>query len=336
MKRYGFTEETKVVNGVTVRRIIALQDFYIVDADGPKQIKQGTLGGWIEKEENLSQEGLAWVADEAVVYGDAEVTDAALICDKAEVCGPTGIRDYARVYDSAKIGCGDGSDVGLTVVSEHASVYGNASIINRSGNDLDIWHYAEVYDDAEIHTSENFYVTLCDHAKVCGHAKMGEGNVTIRDYAVVTGYTRIGHEVTVCDNAVIDATRQFDDYATPIGCSHTRIGGNAYIKSPCDYLTVGPFFTQKGDSSAYLYGDYITFFITSEGEVQFVKEHRYLRDTEDPVYSLKNLDRLELRLRRSEEFHEATALVIQIARAAKGYFDREREARDAILEQDKA
>ena len=333
MKRYGFTKETKVVNGVTVHRIIALQDFYIADLNTPKMIERGTLGGWIEKEDNLEQEGLAWVSDEAVVYGDAVVKDAALACGEAEICGSTAIRDYARIYDSAKVGCKESVDYkyGLTIVGGHASVYGNASIINLGGNDLEICGYAEVYDNAEIHTSENFYVDLRDYAKVCGHAKMGEGNVTIKDYAVVTGYTNMGNDVTVCDHAVIDATKDFDDGTSAIGCSHTRIGGNAYIKSPCDYLTVGPFFTQRGDSSAYLDGDYITFSITSEGEVQFVRERRPIWDTEEPVFSLDNLDRLELRLRRSEAFHEATDLVIRIARAVKGYFDREREARDVIL-----
>ena len=336
MKRYGFTKETKVVNGVTVHRIIALQDFYIADSKAPKKIERGTLGGWIEKEENLEQEGLAWVADDAVVYGNAVVSDAALICDKAEVCGPTGIRDYARVYDSAKIGCGDGSDYGLTVITDHASVYGNALVVNRSGNDLEIREYAEVCENAEICALDSTYVTVNGQARVCGHAKLGEGIANIEDCAVVTGYTHLRHGVTVCDNAVIDATKDFDDGTSAIGCSHSRIGGNAYIKSPCDYLTVGPYFMQRGDSSAYLYGNYITFSITRDGEVQFVKEPRYHWDIEDPVYSLDNLDRLELRLRRSKEFHEATELVIQIARAAKGYFDREREARDVILEQDNA
>lgn len=65
MKKYEFTGEVKVVFGVTLHRIRAAVSFGIV-------IK-GELGGWIEKEENLSQNGNAWVCGNAWVYGNARV-----------------------------------------------------------------------------------------------------------------------------------------------------------------------------------------------------------------------------------------------------------------------
>lgn len=37
------------------------------------------VGGWIEKEENLSQLDSCWVGDEAKVFGDAKVTLMACI-----------------------------------------------------------------------------------------------------------------------------------------------------------------------------------------------------------------------------------------------------------------
>lgn len=51
--------------GKTLYRIKALVQFGNVNA--------GDLGGWIEKEENLSQSGNAWVYGNARVYGNAEV-----------------------------------------------------------------------------------------------------------------------------------------------------------------------------------------------------------------------------------------------------------------------
>lgn len=75
MKKYEFTGETKQVEllfrTVTLQRIKAVAEFGIV--------KIGDLGGWIEKEENLSHEGKAWVWGNAKVWGDAEV------CGDAEV-----------------------------------------------------------------------------------------------------------------------------------------------------------------------------------------------------------------------------------------------------------
>jgi len=64
--KYELTKETKVVLGITLYRIKALISFGIID--------KGTIGGWIEKEENLSHKGNAWVSGNARVYGDARVS----------------------------------------------------------------------------------------------------------------------------------------------------------------------------------------------------------------------------------------------------------------------
>lgn len=52
---------------------------------GNKFAISGTLGGWIEREENLSDG--AWVADNACVYGNAEVFGNTLIEDDAQIYG---------------------------------------------------------------------------------------------------------------------------------------------------------------------------------------------------------------------------------------------------------
>ena len=59
--KYEFTGERKKHRGTTVYRIRRLRD--------------GLIGGWIEKEENLSNDGNCFVYDDAAV------------CDKAEVEG---------------------------------------------------------------------------------------------------------------------------------------------------------------------------------------------------------------------------------------------------------
>ena len=64
MKKYELTSETKVINGVELHRIKALKSF--------GNIKEGNLGGWIESEKNLSQDGDAWVFDNATVRGNAK------------------------------------------------------------------------------------------------------------------------------------------------------------------------------------------------------------------------------------------------------------------------
>lgn len=87
MKKYEFTGEVKVKFGVTFKRIRALIDF--------GNVKKGELGGFIEKEENLSYSGDAWVSVDAWVYGNAEVYGDAWVCGNARVYGD------ARVYGNA-------------------------------------------------------------------------------------------------------------------------------------------------------------------------------------------------------------------------------------------
>ena len=81
MKKYEFTGETKEIRllfrTATLHRIRATVAFGIVEV--------GDLGGWIEKEENLSHEGKAWVCGNAEVWGDAKVWGNAKVWGDAEV-----------------------------------------------------------------------------------------------------------------------------------------------------------------------------------------------------------------------------------------------------------
>ena len=85
MKKYELTTNTEMCFGRRLYQIKALKDF--------GDVKAGDLGGYIEKEENLSQDGIAWVFDnacvycDAKVYGNAQIHDIARVYDHAEVCG---------------------------------------------------------------------------------------------------------------------------------------------------------------------------------------------------------------------------------------------------------
>jgi len=57
--KYELTKETKEANGRPLRRV--------------RYLDSGELGGWLESEKNLSQDGDALVCGNAVVSGDAEV-----------------------------------------------------------------------------------------------------------------------------------------------------------------------------------------------------------------------------------------------------------------------
>ena len=85
MKKYELTAEFIEKWGKKLFRIKALISFGSVEA--------GELGGYVEKEDNLAQDGNAWVygnawvCGNARVYGNAEVCGDAWVCGNARVCG---------------------------------------------------------------------------------------------------------------------------------------------------------------------------------------------------------------------------------------------------------
>ena len=81
-KIWEFTGETKIHFGTTLKRIRAAVEFKLKCG---LVIGKGELGGWIEKESNLS--GDAWVSGNAKVYGNAEVYGDARVYGNAKVYG---------------------------------------------------------------------------------------------------------------------------------------------------------------------------------------------------------------------------------------------------------
>lgn len=105
MKKYELTEETVTVYGKTLYRIRAVRDF--------GSVKTGEFGGYIEKEENLSHSGNAWIYDDARVCGNAWVYGDARVYNTRHffVQGPIGSRDgYVTFYrtkdDTVGVRCG--------------------------------------------------------------------------------------------------------------------------------------------------------------------------------------------------------------------------------------
>lgn len=90
-RHYELTSETIEFNGHILHRIICTESF--------RNVRKGTLGGFIESYENLYDE--AWVGDEAKVYDGAVVNGYALVVGHACVSHRACISNRAVVEDSA-------------------------------------------------------------------------------------------------------------------------------------------------------------------------------------------------------------------------------------------
>jgi len=111
-----------------VYRIRALRSFGLV--------KSGSLGGYVSSYNNLSHKGICWAHDDVVVdkqacvvnnaqaWGDAHITDNALVCDDSIV------RDYVVVNGFAIV-------EGSSIVRDHVTLTGSSIVTYRavlSGN----------------------------------------------------------------------------------------------------------------------------------------------------------------------------------------------------------
>lgn len=110
MKKFELTSEfVKNALGTKLFRIKALVKFGDVIA--------GELGGYVEKEENLAQDGDAWVYGNAKVYGDAWVLDNAKVCGNAEVydnADYSTVKGFGRFFRTTTFFRKEDKDIGVS------------------------------------------------------------------------------------------------------------------------------------------------------------------------------------------------------------------------------
>ena len=214
-KKFELT--TKIsFNGRTLYRIRALKDFGVV--------KKGDLGGYVEKESNLSQTGDAWIYDDAkvmdnaIIKEDATLHHSAEVYDKAIVSGTASINENAILRDKATV-----SDkailYGNVILVDSAKVYGKARLYNYvvvSGN-------AQIYDNARCYRSTKiednaqiFNDAIIDNAVISGSACVFD-KATVKDNSTILGHVNLYGNITVLGQAYMDSDddvmlRSNDDY----------------------------------------------------------------------------------------------------------------------------
>ena len=141
MKKYELTDDSITFMGHKLFRIRAIRSFSGVNV--------GDLGGYIEKEANLSHDDNAWVS------GDAYISDDARIYDDARISGNARIYGNACIYDDARIS-------GYTYIYNDARISDNACISDC----------ACIYDNVSI--SGDAYISgfayISGYARICGDA----------------------------------------------------------------------------------------------------------------------------------------------------------------------
>lgn len=102
MKKFELAAESGIYwCGRTLYRIKACVDFTTTSG---YEVKAGELGGYVEKEPNLSHDGNAWVWGNATVCGNAEVFGDAEVYGEAKVCGNASVFSTEHIFCVAPIG----------------------------------------------------------------------------------------------------------------------------------------------------------------------------------------------------------------------------------------
>lgn len=194
--KYKITDETTKYLGRILHRIEALCTF--------DDVKIGDKGGFIESENNLSQEGTCWVYNNAKVLEQAVVSGDACIYDNAVVCG------NALVYDNAEV-------AGRAIVRSNTKIYGNASI---SGHAI-IANEVQVFDNVDIRG----YAIIRNSVKVYG-------NTEISGYSNISDYTEI-YDAIIRDMSYICGKSKVSNYVIVSGNVYIK---DAIIKETADYI----------------------------------------------------------------------------------------------------
>ena len=121
-KKYEILMEEKNTirwKGHTLHRIKALRDF--------GDVRKGELGGFIEKEYNLSHEGNCWIYNNAKAMDNSRLYDNSAMYDYSEISGNSEMHDSSMMYDSSEMN--DNSKMyGKSEIHDNSTMYGNSEI----------------------------------------------------------------------------------------------------------------------------------------------------------------------------------------------------------------
>lgn len=167
--KYEFTDER---NERGLKRIRALVDI-------PGVCRAGDLGGFLESEGNLSQEGKCWVSGDAEVFGNSRVDQDALVTDEAQISGASLIQGRSLVMGNAQIS-------GNVFMSDSARAMDKASI----SGDISMEDNVRVYRNARISGK----IIMKGYACVYGNAIISGRNI------LMAGAETISGEASICGN----------------------------------------------------------------------------------------------------------------------------------------
>lgn len=111
MKKYELTKTKYDHFGIILHRIRALRNF--------GDVKAGSLGGFVQSEDNLSHDGTCWIYNNALVYLEATIKDDAKALDECWIWNRATLRERATAKHKCFLS-GDVDVFGQAVIKDEA------------------------------------------------------------------------------------------------------------------------------------------------------------------------------------------------------------------------
>ena len=196
---YELTDETiSLEKSGTLHRIRALRDLNIsITCQGltySVEIKKGTLGGFVESEKNLSQDGNAWIFGDGCVYGDSRIKSSLIFSEKeAERAIYKG--EYAKDFKITSI---NSADIENSIIDKEAIIgkyegrNAGKTIIQASF----IGKNCEIDDETRIYNSD-----IKERVSIKSWAQILESQILADS---VVGYSASIHHSALKNNTVVE------------------------------------------------------------------------------------------------------------------------------------
>lgn len=216
MAKFSLTSQTLQINGKTLTRIQATQAF--------GDVANGQLGGFVEKESNLSQTGNAWiydnakVFDNAVISGNAKVKHNSTIEHNAQIKGNAIVEGDSQVRHNAIVE-GDSNLKEHCLAQDNTHILGNAKLSGFAiaQEQSTIKGNAKVYGNARVRGDcvIDGDATLADRCQILDHAIVRGGSY-INGEAIIQGYSILEKNGSVGGEAIISSPKTSDISASLI------------------------------------------------------------------------------------------------------------------------
>ena len=203
-KKYELTDNTIIYKSVVLHQIRALQNF--------NNVKVGDLGGFVEKESNLSQKGTCWVYDSAKVYGNVKLMGTSIVSDKAVVTGNATI--IVCIIEDNSVFNASGNIKGILTMSDDSHLSGRINLMGE----------LTMTDSSSIQGSIDCYGKIfMEDSSVIKDILKCSGKLTMSDNSSMSGNSSIYGLLSMCDNT---AVKNVNVYSVVDLCDNSQISNS--------------------------------------------------------------------------------------------------------------